>query len=95
MLKEIRKQRASAFYQNQLDMLLRSQGINELILGGLSTSGITLSTVREAWDKDYKLTVLEDVCWDPDEEIHDALVRKIFPKQASVISLADFESQTT
>ncbi|MDN3692410.1 isochorismatase family protein [Chryseobacterium tructae] len=61
--------------------------IDHLILTGISTSGVVLSTLREAADKDYKLSVIEDCCADSDEEVHRILINKIFPKQAEVISL--------
>ncbi|MCJ1329572.1 hypothetical protein MMC10_006252 [Thelotrema lepadinum] len=50
-----------------LASLLEERGIKHLVLAGVATSGIVLSTVREAWDKDFAITVLGDGCWDPDE----------------------------
>lgn len=83
------KRRVSAFSGNDLEIILRSQQINHLILTGISTSGVVLSTIREAADKDYKLTVLSDCCLDLDEEVHTLLMTKIFPKQANVITSKD------
>jgi nicotinamidase-related amidase len=57
-----------------------------LVLAGISTSGVVLSTVREAADKDFQLTVLSDLCADFDPEIHSILINKIFPKQAEVMT---------
>lgn len=59
------------------------------ILAGISTSGVVLSTVRDAADRDYRLYVLEDATADPDVEIHAALTTKVFPRQADVISNAE------
>ena len=46
---------------------LEEFGIRHLVLTGVATSGVVLSTVREAWDQDYAITVLEDGCWDTDD----------------------------
>jgi len=45
---------------------------------------VVLSTLREAADKDYRITVLSDCCLDPDEEVHRVLTTKVFPRQADV-----------
>jgi nicotinamidase-related amidase len=45
-----------------------------------------LSTTREAADKDYQLTILSDLCADPDAEVHAMLLEKVFPRQATVIA---------
>ncbi|HET9850559.1 MAG TPA: isochorismatase family cysteine hydrolase [Candidatus Saccharimonadales bacterium] len=82
----VTKHRVSAFSGSDLDMILRAQGIDSLILCGIATSGVVLSTVREAADKDFRLTVLSDLCADFDEQVHDVLVTKIFPRQAEVLT---------
>jgi nicotinamidase-related amidase len=63
------KKRFSAFTGSDLEVVLRSLEINHLLLSGISTSGVVLSTVREAADKDYRLTVLSDCCADRDDEV--------------------------
>jgi len=78
------KRRVSAFTGSDLDVLLRGAGADTLILAGLSTSGVVLSTVRQAADLDYRLTVLADACADRDEEVHRVLTEKVFPRQALV-----------
>ena len=87
----ITKRRVSAFTGSDLEVVLRSQGINHLILCGVSTSGIVLSTTREAADKDYKITILSDCCGDSDEEVHKVLTEKVFPRQAEVVSIQDWK----
>ncbi|QXU49044.1 cysteine hydrolase [Chryseobacterium sp. D764] len=86
----ITKRRFSAFTGSDLEVVLRGLNIQHLVLTGVSTSGVVLSTVREASDKDYKLTVIEDCCKDGDEEVHHVLMRKIFPRQADVIKVNDW-----
>jgi len=86
----VTKKRVSAFSGSDLDMLLRAGGISRLVLAGIATSGVVLSTVREAADRDYVLTVLADGCLDADEEVHRVLIEKIFPRQADVISISSW-----
>ena len=84
------KFRISAFSGNELDIVLRAQGIEHLVLTGLATSGAVLSTVRAAADKDYQITVLSDGCFDHDPEVHDVLMNKVFPMQANVMTVDDW-----
>jgi nicotinamidase-related amidase len=67
-------------------VVLRSLEIKHLVLSGISTSGVVLSTLREAADKDYVLTILSDCCADIDEEVQRVLITKIFPRQAAVMT---------
>lgn len=84
------KQRISAFSENQLHLILRAKNIENLVFFGISTSGITLSTIRRAVDLDYQCTVLKDACFDPDAEIHRVLTEKIFASQATVLTVDAF-----
>jgi nicotinamidase-related amidase len=82
------KRRVSAFSGSDLELLLRARGITSLALCGVATSGVVLSTLRQAADLDYELTVLEDACFDPDAEVHRVLIEKVFPRQAAVDAAA-------
>ena len=86
----VTKRRVSAFTGSDLEVVLRGGEIRHLVLCGIATSGVVLSTVREAADKDYRLTVLADVCADPDAEVHAVLIGKVFPRQAQVTSAAEW-----
>jgi nicotinamidase-related amidase len=83
---QVQKRRVSAFTGSDLEVILRSQQITELVLCGVATSGVVLSTLREAADKDYAITVLHDCCTDSDKEVHEVLVNKVFTRQAAVIN---------
>lgn len=87
----VTKRRVSAFTGSDLEVVLRSQNIHHLILSGIATSGVVLSTLREAADKDYQLTVLSDCCADSDDEVHNVLMTKVFPRQADVVTVADWQ----
>jgi len=83
----VTKRRISAFAGSDLDMLLRAQGITTLVLAGVSTSGVVLSTTRAAADLNYRLVVLRDGCYDPDTSVHNMLMDSVFPAQAQVIDI--------
>jgi nicotinamidase-related amidase len=78
------KRRVSAFSGSDLDVILRSLRIERVVLTGLFTSGVVLSTLREAADRDFQSMVLADACADPDPEVHKVLLTKVFPSQALV-----------
>ncbi|MCI4011112.1 isochorismatase family cysteine hydrolase [Brevibacterium sp. ZH18] len=89
----VTKRRISAFTGSDLEVLLRGYGANTLILAGVTTSGVVLSTIRQAADMDFRLTVLSDACADRDEEVHRVLMEKVFPKQATVLTVDDWAAQ--
>jgi nicotinamidase-related amidase len=81
----VTKHRVSAFTGTDLDMVLRANGVETLILAGIATSGVVLSTVRHAADADYRVVVVEDCCADRDAEVHRVLTEKVFVRQATVV----------
>jgi nicotinamidase-related amidase len=84
----VTKRRVSAFTGSDLEVILHGRQIDNLILSGISTSGVVLSTLREAADKDFAIKVLSDACIDSDPEVHRVLTEKVFPRQADVMSTA-------
>ena len=89
----VTKRRVSAFAGSDLDMVLRAGDIDDLVLTGIATSGVVLSTVRQASDLDFGLTVLSDGCLDGDPEVHRVLTEKVFPQQADVTTVADWAAK--
>ncbi len=81
----VTKHRVSAFAGTDLDVILRANGVDSLVLAGIATSGVVLSTVRHAADADYRLIVVADCCADADAEVHRVLVEKVFPRQVTVV----------
>jgi nicotinamidase-related amidase len=88
---EVTKRRVSAFTGSDLEVVLRSRGVTTLVLAGIATSGVVLSTLREAADRDYELVVLSDCCADGDPEVHRVLLEKVFPRQAEVLDVESWE----
>ena len=87
----VEKRRVSGFTGSDLEVILRSQNITHLVLCGIATSGVVLSTLREAADKDYQLSVLSDCCTDGDEEVHKVLMTKVFPRQADIVTVKEWQ----
>ncbi|HEX4144688.1 MAG TPA: isochorismatase family cysteine hydrolase [Pirellulales bacterium] len=85
----VTKHRVGAFFGTDLDMILKAHRIETLILAGVATSGVVLSTVRHAADADYGLVVVGDCCSDRDEEVHRVLLEKVLSKQATVATAAE------
>jgi nicotinamidase-related amidase len=86
----VTKRRVSAFTGSDLEVVLRAADVDHLVLTGIATSGVVLSTLRQAADLDYRLTVLADGCLDADPEVHRVLMEKVFPRQADVVRIADW-----
>jgi nicotinamidase-related amidase len=84
--------RVSAFSATDLAAFLDERCIDTLVLAGVQTSGVVLSTVRDAADRDYRLLVLEDCCADPDTGVHETLMTKVFPPQADVTDTASLDA---
>ena len=70
-------------------MILRAREIETLILFGIATSGVVLSTLLHASDADYRLIVVKDCCTDLDPEVHSCLMEKVFPRLATVLSAGE------
>ncbi len=87
------KKRVSAFTGSDLEVVLRSCGATSLVLAGIATSGVVLSTVRQAADLDFDLTVLRDGCADRDPEVDAVLMEKVFPRQATVTTAAEWAAR--
>jgi nicotinamidase-related amidase len=84
------KKRVGALSTTNLGARLKARGIDTLVLTGIATSGVVLSTLRDAADQDYRLAVIADCCADMDPETHRVLTEKVFPRQADVIGLDGF-----
>jgi nicotinamidase-related amidase len=89
----VTKRRVSAFAGSDLDVVLRSLDVDSLVLTGIATSGVVLSTTRQAADLDFKITILSDACADADPEVHRVLMEKVFPRQATVTTTEEWTTR--
>ncbi|MEV6926659.1 cysteine hydrolase [Dactylosporangium sp. NPDC051485] len=81
----VRKIRFGAASTTDLHQRLGELGIDTLVLTGISTSGVVLSTLIDLADRDYRVFVLSDGVADPDPETHEVLLSKVFPTRAHLI----------
>lgn len=84
----VNKTRIGAMSTTDLHQQLTARGIDTLILAGISTSGVVLSTLGEAVDRDYRIFVLSDGVADHRDDVHDILLNTVFPSRAHVIGSA-------
>jgi nicotinamidase-related amidase len=61
-----------AFYQTELELMLRNRGIENLLVAGVTTEVCVNTTVREANDRGYRCIVLSDCCASYFPEFHAA-----------------------
>lgn len=66
------KHRVNAFHGTDLDVILRAQGVNTVVLLGTSTQMAVESTARDAHDRDYRVMVVHDACQAASQAIHEA-----------------------
>jgi len=86
----VTKHRVSAFAGTDLEMILRAKEIETLVLFGIATSGVVLSTLLEACDADFRIVVVSDCCADLDAELHAALIERLFPLRGEVVTADEF-----
>ncbi|MFD8418650.1 cysteine hydrolase family protein [Streptomyces sp. NPDC059466] len=84
----VRKVRFGSGSTTDLHQRLSDRGIDTLVLTGISTSGVVLSTLIDAADRDYRVFVLADGVADPDPETHRVLLDKVFPTRAHILDTA-------
>jgi len=85
----VTKHRVSAFAGTDLEMILRAKDIRTLVLFGIATSGVVLSTLLEACDADYDPVIIADCCADMNAELHNALITHLFHRRAAVVNAVD------
>ncbi|MGW4338261.1 cysteine hydrolase family protein [Rhodococcus koreensis] len=77
----ILKRRTSGFFGTELDLILRSKNIDDIVICGVATGAMVAATVFAASDLDYRIAVLRDGCADGDQSVHDLLMDKLFPSR--------------
>ncbi len=90
----IPKYRWSAFYQTYLDLALRSNGIDTIILAGGSTDVGVASTAYSARDMDYNLVIASDACSSNEKDNNDQFMTRIFPRMGRVRTVAEIAALT-
>ncbi|MGY4783700.1 cysteine hydrolase family protein [Rhodococcus opacus] len=83
----VTKSCVSPFAGTGLDEILRAQGINRLLLGGVATNFVVESAARHAGDRGYHVQVVEDICASRNEEMHRFAIEQTLPMFAAIVSL--------
>ena len=71
----LRKTTIGAFASTNIDSLLRALGAEQLWLCGVSTNMCVETSAREAADRGYLVTLVEDACGTTHEELHQVTMR--------------------
>lgn len=71
----LRKTSIGAFASTGIDSLLRALGCEQLYLCGVSTNMCVETTAREAADRGYSVTLVEDACGTTHKDLHEVTMR--------------------
>ena len=85
----VTKQRRSAFFDTGLDAHLRSLGVTQVVLTGISTTSGVESTARAAYDHGFNVVLAIDAMTDTDAEAHANSVERIFPTLGETATSAE------
>lgn len=83
----IEKQWASAFHRTDLDRRLRAQGVDSLVVTGLTTSGCVRATAVDGLQYDYRVVVPREAVGDRNQSAHQANLFDLHAKYADVMSV--------
>ncbi len=78
------KRKGSAFYSTDLELMLRSWGIDTVIIAGVVTNGCIANTVIGARERDFNVIVLSDCCAAMMPEDDEHFIKNIFPRGGRV-----------
>ena len=88
----VRKTSMGAFASTGLDHLLRSLEREHLFVTGVSTNMCVETTAREAADRGYAVTLVEDACAATHQDLHEGTLRnfsRFFGKVRSTDEVVD------
>ncbi len=73
----IAKTRFSAFFGTDLDAILRAQGVDTLVVCGLTTECCIDCSVRQAFHLDYQIFLVTDACAAYEPDLHENALRSL------------------
>jgi nicotinamidase-related amidase len=76
----VTKRTRGAFTNTDLETHLKSRGVTQLVLSGVSTSAGVESTARHASELGFHVVLAVDAMTDIDADVHHNSVTRIFPK---------------
>jgi nicotinamidase-related amidase len=83
------KQWASGFFRTGLDAWLRKEGVDSLVVTGLTTSGCVRATAVDGLQHDYRVVIPAEAVGDRNEEAHRANLFDMNAKYADVLNLKE------
>lgn len=69
------KNRINPFYATNLELVLRTNNIEQIYLAGVSTEWAIEAATRDAHDKDFIVSIIEDLCASSNEETHNMSIK--------------------
>jgi len=88
----VTKHRYSAFYNTDLDTILRSHGVRTIIATGVSTNVCVETTAREGFIRDYYVVLVADATAAYTQEEHDKTLKDIDRFFGEVTTVAELRS---
>ena len=85
----IDKPGTGAFYSTDLEHILRMQGIEDVILIGVTTGVCVTTTAREASDRGFNVLVLEDCCAEPIILNHDRPIELLVVEEGYIAAVSE------
>jgi nicotinamidase-related amidase len=76
----VTKRTRGAFASTDLDAQLKSRGVTQVVVLGVSTASGVESTARQAYEAGYNVTLATDAMADQRTEAHDYSIRDVFPR---------------
>jgi nicotinamidase-related amidase len=83
----VEKTHASAFHGTELDDWLRGEGVDSLVVTGLTTSGCVRATAVDGLQYNYRVFVPREACGDRDLSAHEANLYDLNAKYADVVTV--------
>ena len=74
---DIVKHRVSPFHGTNLDLVLRTHGVQRIYCSGISTNAVVQAAMREGHDRDYEMVLLEDCCCALSAEEHESSIKSL------------------
>lgn len=85
----VTKMNVGAFYGTSLEMILRRNGVTQIVLAGIATGSGVEATARAAYDRGFNVVTVIDAMTDRDPETHRHSVEKVFPRISETATTED------
>lgn len=86
------KKKYSGFFMTDLELVLRSLGVETIFLGGVNTNNCCLHTFFDGHARDFRMVLLEDACGSMNgQAYHDAALKQIEAALGWIISVDEFQ----